>query len=62
MASVRLKQSITFQFTGEVLEVGTYTVGKDITKEQFEAIKDKPTFCEVLDEPKKPAKPAKDAD
>ena len=62
MASVRLKQPITFQETGEVLEIGTYVVGDGITKEQFAAIKDKPTFCEVL-EAAKPPKPAKkDAD
>ena len=67
MPSVRLKQSITFQETGEVVDAGVHVVGDSITKKQFEAIKDNPRFCEVMESSApKQSKPApkveKDAD
>ena len=59
-AKLRTKKAITFQATGEKLPVGILTVGKDITKEQFDAIKGIVSFCEVLEEPAKPGpKPKK---
>ena len=59
---LRTKKEITFQATGKKLPVGVLTVGENITKEQFDAIKDNFSFCEVLEEPAKPGPKPKKAE
>lgn len=54
---VRTKQVITFADDGTKLPVGVLTVGKDLTKEQFDLIKDNFRFCEVIESSKPGPKP-----